>query len=62
MDQQPLGALLLRRGLITEEQLAAALADQKDTGEPLGQIVVSRGYAASAAVAQALASQHGGLL
>jgi hypothetical protein len=62
MDQQPLGALLLRRGLITEEQLAAALADQKDTGEPLGQIVVSRGYAASAAVAQALATQHGGLL
>ena len=62
MNQQPLGALLVRRGLITEEQLAAALADQLATGAPLGQIVVSRGYAASAAVAQALATQHGGLL
>ena len=62
MNQQPLGALLVRRGLITEEQLAAALADQRATGAPLGQIVVSRGYAASAAVAQALATQHGGLL
>jgi len=62
MNQQPLGALLVRRGLITEEQLAVALADQRATGAPLGQIVVSRGYAAAAAVAQALATQHGGLL
>ena len=62
MSQEPLGTLLLKRGLITDEQLAAALADQKATGEPLGKIVVDRGYAASATVAQALATQHGGLL
>src|SRR5919204_5249793 len=60
--QEPLGAMLVRRGLITEEQLAVALAAQQECGEPLGQIVVARGYATPATVAQALATQHGGLL
>jgi hypothetical protein len=62
VNQEPLGKLLVRRGLITDEQLAAALADQRTTGEPLGKIVVARGYVASSTVAQALATQHGGLL
>jgi hypothetical protein len=62
VNQEPLGKLLVRRGLITDEQLAAALADQRATGEPLGKIVVARGYVASSTVAQALATQHGGLL
>src|SRR5207253_2812138 len=51
-----------QRGLITDDQLADALADQQATGQPLGQIVVARGYVAPATVAQALATQHGGLL
>jgi hypothetical protein len=52
----------VRRGLITKDQLEAALAGQHATGEQLGQIVVSRGYTTAAMVAQALATQHGGLL
>jgi hypothetical protein len=60
--QEPLGTLLVKRGLITQEQLEVALADQKASGEPLGKIVVARGYATPATVAQALATQHGGLL
>jgi chromosome segregation ATPase len=60
--QEPLGTLLVKRGLISEEQLAAALADQKETGEPLGKIVVDRGYTRPEVIAQALATQHGGLL
>lgn len=60
--QEPLGSLLVKRGLITPEQLEQALAEQKTSGEPLGAIVVARGFAAPATVAQALATQHGGLL
>jgi predicted nucleic acid-binding Zn-ribbon protein len=60
--QEPLGSLLVKRGLITPEQLEVALQEQKTTGEPLGAIVVARGFAAPATVAQALATQHGGLL
>src|SRR5436305_7893976 len=60
--QEPLGSLLVKRGLITPEQLADALAQQQASGEPLGAIVVARGFAAPATIAQALATQHGGLL
>jgi DNA repair exonuclease SbcCD ATPase subunit len=60
--QEPLGTLLVKRGLITAEQLTDALAEQKSTGQPLGAIVVARGFAAPATIAQALATQHGGIL
>ena len=59
---EPLGTLLLKRGLITQEQLTAALEAQKGSGEPLGAIVVAQGFATPATVAQALATQSGGLL
>ena len=55
--QEPLGSLLVKRGLITPEQLELALQEQKTSGEPLGAIVVARGFAAPATVAQALATQ-----
>jgi len=60
--QSPLGTLLIERGLITTEQLAVALDEQKSSGQPLGSIVVARGFASPASVAQALATQHGGVL
>ena len=60
--KEQLGTLLLRRGLITEEQLQTALAVQRETGAPLGQIVVERGFVRPSIVAQALATQHGSLL
>src|ERR1022692_201606 len=55
----PLGAILVQRGLLTEEQLAAALAENKRTGEPTGEIIVRLGFATAATIAQALATQHG---
>ncbi len=58
----PLGAILVQRGLLTEEQLAAALAENKRTGEPTGEIIVRLGFATAATIAQALATQHGGPL
>jgi DNA repair exonuclease SbcCD ATPase subunit len=60
--QEPLGTLLVKRGLLTDEQLSEALAEQKASGEPLGKIVVARGFASPATIAQALATQHGGVL
>jgi hypothetical protein len=58
----PLGAILVQRGLLTEEQLNAALAESKRTGEPTGEVIVRFGFASEATIAQALATQHGGPL
>ena len=58
----PLGAILVKRGLLTEEQLAAALAESHRTGEPTGEVIVRLGFASAATIAQALATQHGGPL
>jgi len=60
--QEPLGTMLVRRGLLTAEQLEAALTEQKSSGDPLGKIVVALGFATPSIIAQALATQHGGLL
>jgi hypothetical protein len=58
----PLGAILVQRGVLTEEQLASALEEQKRTGEQLGEVIVRLGFALAPSVAQALATQHGGPL
>jgi hypothetical protein len=58
---QPLGTLLVGNGLLDQEQLAAALAEQQQTGRPLGEIVVAHGWVSGPLVAQALATQRGGL-
>lgn len=58
---QPLGELLVDRGLLTQAQLDAALLAQQQTGRPLGEIIVSHGFVSGAMVAQALATQRGGL-
>lgn len=58
----PLGALLVSRGFLSEDELADALAAQAEVGRPLGAILVERGIVRPAVVAQALASQHGAIL
>ena len=55
----PLGALLLREGLITAEQLELALMDQQQLGWRLGEILVNWGWVSSSAIASALAEQYG---
>lgn len=55
-----LGALLLRDGLITAEQLEWALAVKEDHPDRrLGEILVEGGVMASSALGTALAEQHG---
>jgi chromosome segregation ATPase len=60
--QEPIGTLLVKRGMITDVQLTEALEEQRASGEQLGTILVARGYAPAALVAQALATQHGSML
>ena len=55
----PLGSLLLRDGMLTTEQLEAALAEKDITGRRVGEIVVSHGWVPAGAVARLLAEQHG---
>jgi len=61
-DHTLLGELLQQRGLLTAEQLQAALAEQGRSRRPLGDILVALGFVPATTVAQALATQHGGLL
>jgi type IV pilus assembly protein PilB len=52
-----LGALLLRSGLLSPEQLAEALEEKERTGDRIGEIVVRNGWVTEQAVAQTLADQ-----
>ncbi|MGH3065650.1 MAG: ATPase, T2SS/T4P/T4SS family [Gaiellaceae bacterium] len=55
----PLGALLLREGLVTEDQLDQALAQQSlSTSWRLGEILVDRGVVTTAVVARMIAEQY----
>src|SRR5436305_600692 len=40
----PLGSMLVRKGLLTKEQLDEALAERAQTGELLGQALLRRGW------------------
>ena len=54
-----LGSLLLRDGLVTEDELDAALAQQRlSSTRRLGEILVARGALSEAQVSRALAEQH----
>jgi len=54
-----LGALLVRAGAITQEQLEAAVAAQVDAGLRLGEVLIARGWLTQRALAVALAEQFG---
>ncbi len=52
-----LGDLLLQDGLLSREQLQAALAEQRSSGERLGYVLVKQGLVDEVAVTKALARQ-----
>ena len=54
-----LGSLLLRDGVITAEQLEAALAQKEAEGGRLGEILLRYNIATATAIARALASSTG---
>jgi type IV pilus assembly protein PilB len=53
-----LGALLLRDGHLTPEQLEEALSEQAATGRRLGEVLLERHLVASKVLAQLIAEQH----
>lgn len=53
-----LGALLLRDGHLTPEQLEEALNEQAATGRRLGEVLLERHLVASKVLAQLIAEQH----
>lgn len=62
---RPLGQLLVQRGLLTPEELEAALDEQEQTGGRLGEILLRRGLLSRLALVsslheQSLADQHEG--
>ncbi len=52
-----LGDALLQQGVLTDEQLKAALVEQRHSGRKLGHIFIESGYVTEEALARALASQ-----
>jgi type IV pilus assembly protein PilB len=52
------GSLLLRDGLVTQEELEAALVQQRGSGKRLGEVLVERGSVTRTQIARALAEQH----
>jgi hypothetical protein len=56
---RPLGRLLVEQGLISEDELERALAEQASTGHPLGETLVELGFVSGPALSRALAAQYG---
>lgn len=55
---KPLGELLLKRNIITEEQLGIALEEQKKTQRMLGQTLIGLGFATEEGILPVLAQQR----
>lgn len=54
---EPIGALFVRKNIITEDQLETALQEQANTGEFLGEILIRLGFLNEEALLTALAEQ-----
>ncbi|HRZ39757.1 MAG TPA: hypothetical protein P5246_02000 [Candidatus Omnitrophota bacterium] len=58
-SNKQLGELLVERGVINQEQVAMAMAHQKDHGGLFGAILVELKFATEEDIAQALTCQYG---
>ena len=58
-EENQLGALLIARGLLTQEQLEAALAEQDRKHRALGRILIDEGVVSEADLVATLAAQLG---
>ena len=57
-----LGEILIESGLVTEQQLLAALSMQESNKKPLGEILIEQGYIPKEQLEAALARQYGSRL
>ena len=53
-----LGEYLIKKGVLTEEELDEALKEQKNTGQPLGQILIKNQAIEEKDLYQVLAHQY----
>ena len=53
-----LGALLVRRGVLTNERLDVALAESQATGRRIGEVLLERGWIFESELAHAIAEQN----
>ena len=58
-ERMRLGDLLIRQGMITQEQLDMALQKQKGSGKKLGEVLVDEGYITEDLIVRALQLQLG---
>jgi len=58
-EDNQLGSLLIARGLVTREQLDAALEEQERTHRSLGRVLIEQGLVSEAGLVSTLASQLG---
>jgi chromosome segregation ATPase len=56
-SRRPIGEFLVERGLVTPDELAAALAQQRLSGQRLGEILVERGSISRMSLASVLGEQ-----
>jgi adenylate cyclase len=56
--REPLGRMLVRAGVISEQQLRAALAAQRTSGRRLGRVIVEQKLASESAILQAIARHY----
>jgi hypothetical protein len=59
LSWQPLGSLLVAKGLLSTSQLEWALSEQRRSGRLLGEILVESGSISAFSLARALTEQHG---
>ncbi len=59
MREVPLGTLIFRAGLLTEEQLEEALQDGMRRGKRLGEVLLERGLVSESDLGRMLAGQRG---
>jgi len=58
-ESKKLGEILLEEGMVTEEQLEKAIAEQSKTSEPLGSVLVKQGHITEDVLYHFLAMQVG---
>jgi type II secretory ATPase GspE/PulE/Tfp pilus assembly ATPase PilB-like protein len=59
LTQQPIGQLLLAKGVISEDQLRIAAQEQSQTPQPLGRLLVRLGFLSEATIRDVLSESLG---
>lgn len=58
-SQQPIGHLLIAKGVISEDQLRIATQEQNKTPQPLGRLLVRLGFLSEATIRDVLSENLG---